>query len=79
VAWYDRLALNLAGHDADDRITLEGALPPVPGLSDPPADTAIPARAMWIGEHLHGLRCHLADIIGPALELSALRHQPWWR
>jgi hypothetical protein len=34
---------------------------------------------MWLGQYLRDLRHHLADTIGPALELSALRHQPWWR
>jgi hypothetical protein len=34
---------------------------------------------MWIGQHLHDLRGHLADTIGPALELSAMRRRPWWR
>jgi uncharacterized membrane protein YccC len=79
VCWYDRLALNLAGDDADDRVTLERTLPDVPSLLDETSDAAIPARAMWIGEHLRGLREHLAATIGPALELSALRHRPWWR
>jgi hypothetical protein len=32
---------------------------------------------MWIGQYLRDLRHHLAETIGPALELSALRHQPW--
>ena len=77
VAWYDTLALSLAGEAAADRRTLESALPSVPGLSDP-AGAAGPARAIWLGEHLCGLRHHLADVIGPALELSALRHRPWW-
>ena len=40
---------------------------------------AIPVRAVWIGQYLRDLRHHLADTIGPALELSALRQQPWWR
>ena len=79
VSWYNRLALNLAGDVVDDRLTLEGALPPVPGLFDPTPSAAIPTRAMWIGERLRDLRYHLADTIGPALELSALRHRPWWR
>jgi hypothetical protein len=79
VSWYDRLALNLAGDGADDRVTLEEKLPDVPSLFDPTADVAIPIRAMWIGEHLRGLRHHLAGTIGPALELSALRRRPWWR
>jgi uncharacterized membrane protein YccC len=78
-SWYDRLALNLAGGAADDRVALERALPSVPSLFDPKSDAAIPARAMWIGEHLRGLRRHLAGTIGPALELSALRRRPWWR
>ena len=43
------------------------------------ASVAIPTRAMWIGERLRDLRYHLADTIGPALELSALGHRPWWR
>jgi hypothetical protein len=34
---------------------------------------------MWICEQLSGLRQHLADAIGPALELSALRRRPWWQ
>jgi uncharacterized membrane protein YccC len=79
VSWYDRLACTLAGDAADDRRTLEAALPEVSRLFDPTSDAAIPARAMWIGEHLRGLRCHLADTIGPALELSAARRRPWWR
>jgi hypothetical protein len=79
VSWYDRLALNLAGHDGDDRVTLEGILPADPSLFDPAANAAIPTRAMWIGEHLRGLRYHLADTIGPALELSPSRRRPWWR
>jgi uncharacterized membrane protein YccC len=79
VSWYDRLALNLTGDAADDRVALERALPSVPGLFDPESDAAIPARDIWIGEHLRGLRCHLADTIGPASELSALRDRPWWR
>jgi hypothetical protein len=79
VSWYDRLALDLAGDGADDRVTLERTLPAVPGLFDPASDAAIPARVMWIGEHLRGLRDHLAGTIGPALELSALRRRPWWR
>ena len=33
--------------------------------------------AFWA--RLSDLRHHLADTIGPALELSALRHRPWWR
>lgn len=79
VSWYDRLALNLAGEQVDDRVALESALPRVSHLFDPASDIAIPTRSMWIGERLHGLRDHLADTIGPALELSALRHRPWWR
>jgi uncharacterized membrane protein YccC len=79
VSWYDRLALNLAGDDADDRRTLEAALPLVSGPLDPASGGAIPVRAMWIGQHLHDLRRHLADAIGPALELSAMRRRPWWR
>jgi len=78
-SWYDRLARTLAGDGTDDRTSLEGALPSVPSLFDPTSDAAIPTRAMWIGEHLRGLRQHLPDTIGPALELSALRHRPWWR
>ncbi len=78
-SWYDKLALNLSGDGADDRVTLERPLPAVPGLFDPASPAAIPARAMWIGEHLCGLREHLEGTIGPALELSALRHRPWWR
>jgi Fusaric acid resistance protein-like len=79
VSWYDRLALNLAGDYADDRVALEGALPVVSSLFDRPSNAAIPTRAMWIGEHLRGLRQHLAGTIGPTLELSALRRRPWWR
>ena len=79
MSWYHRLALNLAGAGADDRISLEGALPPVPRLFDAASGAAIPARAVWIGERLHDLRQHLAGTIGPALELSALRRRPWWR
>lgn len=79
VSWYDRLALNLAGTDVDDRRTLEEALPSVSSLFDPASNVSVPTRAMWIGEHLHGLRYHLAGTIGPALELSASRHRPWWR
>jgi hypothetical protein len=79
VSWYDRLALNLAGGYADDRAALEGALGVVSSLFDPTPDAAIPTRAMWIGEHLRGLRQHLAGTIGPTLELSALRRRPWWR
>ena len=78
-SWYDRLALNLAAAGADDRAALERTLPAVPSLFDPASDAAIPTRAVWIGEHLRGLRHHLADTIGPALEMSALRHRPWWR
>jgi hypothetical protein len=78
-SWYDRLALNLAGQEADDPATLERALPLVPSLFDPASDTAIPVRAVWIGQYLRDLRHHLAGTIGPALELSALRQQPWWR
>jgi uncharacterized membrane protein YccC len=79
VSWYDRLALNLAGARIDDRASLEGALPSVSSLFDPTSDAAIPTRAMWIGEHLRGLRRHLAGTIGPALELAELRRRPWWR
>jgi len=79
VSWYDRLALNLTGDEVDDRVTLERTLPSVPSLFDPASSVAIPARAMWIGEHLRGLRQHLAGTVGPALELSALRRRPWWR
>lgn len=79
MSWYNRLALNLAGDVVDDRLTLEGALPRVPGLFDPTSSAAISTRAMWLGERLRDLRYHLADTIGPALELSALRHRPWWR
>ena len=78
VSWYDRLALNLAGEETDDHATLEGTLPSVASLFDPASDAAVPIRAVWIGEHLRDLRRHLADTIGPVLELSALRHQPWW-
>jgi uncharacterized membrane protein YccC len=79
VSWYERLARNLAGDDADDRGTLEAALPSVVSPLDPASEDAIPVRALWIGQHLHDLRRHLADAIGPALELSAMRRQPWWR
>jgi hypothetical protein len=75
----DCRALSLAGGDAGDRAALEAALPAVSSLFDPASDAAIPARAMWIGEHLRGLRQHLAGTIGPALELSAARRRPWWR
>jgi hypothetical protein len=78
VCWYDRLALNLAGDKADDR-ALEATLPAVWRPFDPAWDAAVPVRAMWIEEHLRGLRQHLADTIGPALELAALRRRPWWR
>jgi uncharacterized membrane protein YccC len=78
-SWYGKLALNLAGDDISDRVTLEAALPGVPSLFDPASRAAIPARTMWIGEHLRGLRQHLADTIGPALELSAARRRRWWR
>jgi uncharacterized membrane protein YccC len=78
VSWYDRLALGLAGDTAGDR-ALEATLPAVPRLFDPAWDAAVPVRAMWIEEHLRGLRQHLSDTIGPALELSALRRRPWWR
>jgi Fusaric acid resistance protein-like len=79
VSWYERLALNLAGDGADDRVALEAALPPVASPLDPTPGGVIPVRAMWIGQHLHDLRRHLADTIGPALELSAMRRRPWWR
>jgi uncharacterized membrane protein YccC len=79
VSWYGRLALDLAGDNADDRGILEAALPAAWRLFDPASDSAVPIRAMWIGEHLRGLRQHLGDTIGPALELSALRRRPWWR
>jgi hypothetical protein len=79
VSWYDRLVLNLVGEKADDRGILEAALPSVAGLFDPASEAAIPVRAVWIGQYLRDLRHHLADTVGPALELSALRQQPWWR
>jgi hypothetical protein len=79
VSWYDRLALNLAGQEADDPAALERALPSISGLLDPAPDAAIPVRAVWIGQYLRDLRHNLAGAIGPALELSALRQQPWWR
>jgi Fusaric acid resistance protein-like len=79
VSWYDRLALNLAGNVVDDRVALEGALPSVPSLFDPASHASVPTREVWIGERLRDLRRHLADTIGPALELSALRYRPWWR
>jgi hypothetical protein len=78
-SWYNRLALNLAADAVDDRVTLEKTLPSVPSLFDPASNAAIPTRAMWLGERLRDLRHHLTDTIGPALELSALRHRPWWR
>jgi hypothetical protein len=78
-SWYNRLALNLAGDADDDRVTLESTLPSVPSLFDPTSDTAIPTRALWLGERLRDLRHHLADTAGPAVELSASRHRPWWR
>jgi hypothetical protein len=68
---------SLAGDYADDRVVLEATLPVVSSLLDPTSHAAIPTRAMWIGEHLRGLRHHLADTIGPTLELSALRRRPW--
>jgi hypothetical protein len=79
VSWYERLASNLAGDDADDRGTLEAALPSVRSPLDPASEGAIPVRALWIGQHLDGLRRHLAGTIGPALKLSAMRRRPWWR
>jgi hypothetical protein len=80
VRWYARLARHLAGDDADDdRRALEAALPPVLSPLDPASGGAIPVRTLWIGQHLHDLRRHLADTIGPALELSAMRRRPWWR
>jgi uncharacterized membrane protein YccC len=78
VAWYDRLALNLAGDNLDDRVALEAALPSVPSMFDAASSAVIPTRAVCIGERLRGLRQHLAGTIGPALELSALRRRPWW-
>ncbi len=68
-----------AGTSANVRCDREAPCAPVPGLFDPTSSAAIPTRAMWIGERLRDLRYHLADTIGPALELSALRHRPWWR
>ncbi|MBV9207739.1 MAG: hypothetical protein JO037_20585, partial [Actinobacteria bacterium] len=79
VSWYDRLARNLAGEAADDRRALETTLPAVSGLFDRGSDAAVPARAVWLEEHLRGLRQHLTGTIGPALELSAARRRPWWR
>ena len=79
VSWYDTLAANLAGDADDDRGTLEAALPAISSVFDPASGVAIPTRAMWIGEQLRDLRRHLADTIGPALELSAARRRPWWR
>jgi Fusaric acid resistance protein-like len=78
-SWYDRLALNLAGEEADDCAALERALPSVSRLFDPASAAAIPVQAIWTGQYLRDLRRHLAGTIGPALELSALRQQPWWR
>jgi hypothetical protein len=49
------------------------------GPLDPAPEGAIPVRALWIRQHLHDLRRHLAGTIGPALELSAMRRRPWWR
>jgi hypothetical protein len=77
-SWYDLAALGLAGQTRGDRGALEQALPGFAGLPDL-AGEAIPARDMWICEQLSGLRQHLADAIGPALELSALRRRPWWQ
>jgi hypothetical protein len=60
------LALSLAGEAADDRVTLEEALPSFPGLPGP-AGATVSTLAMWIAEHLCGLRRHPADTIAPAL------------
>jgi hypothetical protein len=57
---------------------LEAALPPVLGPLDPASGGAIPVRTLWVGQHLHDLRRHLADTIGPTLELAAMRRRPWW-
>jgi uncharacterized membrane protein YccC len=79
VSWFNRLALNLAGDAADDRVTLAERLPAVPSLFDPASGAAIPTRVVWLGERLRDLRRHLAGTVGPAVELSALRRRPWWR
>jgi hypothetical protein len=77
--WYDRLATDLEGTTASDFANLEEALPSVPGLFGSTPIIGAPAGTLWVGEHLRDLRAHLTDVIGPAVEISAMRHVPWWR
>ncbi len=79
VSWYDRLAETLSGSVAADPAALEAALPSVPAPFDAPPTLGIPTRSLWISEHLRDLRAHLIGVIGPAVELSAVRRRPWWR
>jgi Fusaric acid resistance protein-like len=78
VNWYGQVAADLEGHSVADGQHLERALPSVPAeLSGAVAGT--PVCIVWVGRHLLELRDHLADIIDPVVEVSAMRRLPWWR
>jgi uncharacterized membrane protein YccC len=36
-------------------------------------------QTLWVREHLHHLRQHVASIPEPALHLAEVRRTPWWR
>ena len=78
VDWYGQVATDLQGHTVANGEHLERDLPSVPAeLSAPAAGT--PICIVWVGQHLLDLRDHLADIIDPVVEVSAMRQLPWWR
>ena len=36
-------------------------------------------QTLWVREHLHHLRQHVASLPEPALHLAEVRRTPWWR
>jgi hypothetical protein len=79
VLWYSRLASDLEGRTIPDRQVLENALPPIPAPFASSRLAGLPASMLWVGEHLRDLRAHLEALIEPVVNVSRMRHRPWWR
>jgi hypothetical protein len=73
-AWYEELATCVAT-PRDRIIQLE-----VPHLDGNGAgDPVSSSQALWLREHLDHLGENLAALHRPALDLAAIRREPWWR
>ncbi|MGH3768321.1 MAG: FUSC family protein [Pseudonocardiaceae bacterium] len=83
--WYDHLATQVGppGHGEAVRLEVPVLQSPLDGsardTSSRDTSSQYLSCTLWVDEHIQNLRAHLAELVGPAGQVSEQWRTPWWR